>query len=251
MELGEALGLLAAAAGASVVNAVAGGGSLISFPALLMAGYPAKTANVTNTIAIWPGTVGGSLGYRKELSGQRLRLATLLVPSIGGAITGSAILLSTPESAFDAVVPFLIIFACVVMALQDRLSRFPAGDTAEGDSRAPLALQLVIFVTAIYGAYFGAGFGIITLAMLGVLVSDNIQNLNALKGMLSSIVNAVAFVYFAFFGPVEWGPALVMAGGALAGGYFGAMVARRLPRNAIRILVVVYGLVIAGVLLAT
>jgi len=251
MELGEALGLVVAAAGASVVNAVAGGGSLISFPALLIAGYPAKTANVTNTIAIWPGTVGGSLGYRKELSGQRIRLLTLLVPSIGGAIAGSAILLSTPESAFDAVVPFLIIFACAVMAFQDRLSRFPAGHTAGGDRGAPLALQLVIFLTAIYGAYFGAGFGIITLAMLGVLISDNIQNLNALKGMLSSIVNAIAFVYFAFFGPVEWGPAFVMMGGALAGGYLGAIVARRLPRNAIRILVVVYGLVIAGVLLAT
>jgi uncharacterized protein len=246
----EALGLLAAALVAGAVNAVAGGGSLISFPALLAAGYPAKTANVTNTVALWPGYLGGSLGYRNELRYQRRRIAFLLAPSVLGAIAGSAILLSTSEDAFEAVVPFLILFATALMAFQKQLTHFAERHrlAARSDDHVPPLLLAVAFLLAVYGAYFGAGLGILTLAVLGVLIPDDLQRLNALKGMSSLLINAVAVIYFAAFGPVEWAPAAVMAIGALAGGYLGAGAARRIGQERLRIAVVTFGLVIAFVL---
>jgi uncharacterized membrane protein YfcA len=246
----EAFGLLGAALVAGAVNAVAGGGSLISFPALLAAGYAAKTANVTNTVALWPGYVGGSLGYREELGHQRRRIAFLLLPTLLGAIAGSAILLSTPEDAFEAIVPFLILFATGLMAFQRPLTELAERHSlaARGPDHFPLLLQGSIFLSAVYGAYFGAGLGIMTLAILGVLIPDDLQRLNALKGMSSLLINAVAAICFAAFGPVEWGPAALMAVGALAGGYFGAGFARRLGQERLRLAVVVFGVVIAAVL---
>lgn len=246
----EALGLLAAALVAGAVNAVAGGGSLIGFPALLAAGYPAKTANVTNTVALWPGYLGGSLGYREELRNQHRRIAFLLVPTVVGAIAGSAILLSTSEDAFEMIVPFLILFATGLMAFQKQLTELAESHSlaARGPDHFPLLLQASVFLSAVYGAYFGAGLGIITLAVLGVLIPDDLQRLNALKGISSLLINAVAAVYFAAFGPVEWGPAAVMAVGALAGGYVGAGFARRLGRERLQFAVIVVGVVIAGVL---
>ena len=251
MGLIEYLGLLAAAFVAGAINAVAGGGSLISFPALVAAGLPLKTANVTNTVALWPGYAGGSFGYRTELRRQRSRLLALLAPAVLGALAGSIILLATPDSAFDAIVPFLILFACGLMAFQDRLSSFATTHSlaSRGDEHVPLALQASTFVLAIYGAYFGAGLGILTLAFLAILLPDDIQHSNALKGMLSLIVNAIAVVYFAFFGPVRWIPVVVMGAGAVAGGYLGVGVARRLGRRWLRIVVITYGLVVFFVLL--
>ncbi len=250
MEPLEAAGLAAAAFTAGTVNAVAGGGSLISFPALLAAGYPAKAANVTNTVALWPGYLGGSLGYRPELGRQRRRIALLLAPSILGAIAGSAVLLSTPGHAFEAIIPFLILFAVVVMIFQDSLSRFAATHElhSRGDDHVPWPLHAAMFLLAGYGAYFGAGLGILTLAALGIFLPDDIQRSNALKGMLSLLINAVAVLYFAAFGPVEWGPAALMAIGALAGGYLGVGLARRLGAVWLRRAIIVYGLVAALVL---
>jgi uncharacterized membrane protein YfcA len=243
----EIAGLFVAAFSAGAINAVAGGGSLVSFPALIIAGYPAKTANVTNTVALWPGYFGGSLAYRPELARQRRRIALLLAPSVAGAIVGSAVLLTTSENAFEAIVPFLIVFACSLLLFQDRLSEFARRHrlhTTDGES-VPLALHAVTFAAAVYGAYFGAGLGIILLAFLIIMVPDDIQHSNALKGMLSLLINAVAVVYFALFGPVEWGPAAVMAGGALAGGYLGVGIARRLGPQWLRLAVITYGLVAA------
>ena len=247
----EYLGLLLAAFTAGAINAVAGGGSLISFPALLAFGYPSKTANVTNTVALWPGYAAGSVGYRTELGRQRTRLIALAAPSVLGALAGSVILLSTPQSAFDVIVPFLILFACALMAFQDRLAAFAQTHrlASRGADHVPLPLLASTFVLAIYGAYFGAGLGILTLAFLSILLPDDIQHSNALKGMLSLIINAIAVVYFALFGPVEWAPAAVMAAGAMAGGYLGVGVARRLGRQWLRISVIAYGLVVVVVLL--
>jgi uncharacterized membrane protein YfcA len=246
----EAFGLLAAALVAGAVNAVAGGGSLITFPALLAAGYPAKTANVTNTVALWPGYLGGSLGYRDELKPQRRRIAYLVAPSVLGAIAGSAILLSTSEDAFEAVVPFLILFATALMAFQKQLTALAERHrlAARGPDHFPPLLHGAVFLSAVYGAYFGAGLGIIMLAILGVLIPDDLQRLNALKGMLSLLINGVAVIYFAVFGPVEWAPAAVMATGALAGGYFGSGLARRLGQERLRSAVVAFGVAIAFVL---
>ncbi len=246
-----AVGLAAAAFVAGAINAVAGGGSLVSFPALLAVGYPSKVANVTNSVALWPGYAAGSFGYRGELKRQRRRVVALVAPSRLGAIAGSAILLSTPQSAFDVVVPFLILFACGLMAAQDWLAGLSATKriAARHADHVPPSLVLAIFVLAMYGAYFGAGLGILTLAVLGVLLPDDIQHSNALKGMLSLIINAIAVVYFALFGPVEWTPAAVMAAGAMAGGYLGVGIARRLGRRWLRIAVISYGLVVVAVLL--
>jgi len=248
--IAEAAGLAAAAFAAGAVNAVAGGGSLISFPALLVAGYPAKTANVTNTVALWPGYLGGSLGYRDELRYQRGRIAFLLAPSVLGAIAGSAILLSTSEDAFEVVVPFLILFATALMAFQRQLTDFAERHrlAARSHDHLPPLLQAVAFLVAVYGAYFGAGLGILTLAVFAVLIPDDMQRLNALKGMSSLLINAVAVIYFAAFGPVEWAPAAVMAIGALTGGYLGTGVARRLGQERLRTAVVAFGVVIAIIL---
>lgn len=251
MDLLDAVLLAAAAFAAGAINAVAGGGSLVSFPALLAVGYPSKAANVTNTVALWPGYIGGSYGYRGELRRQRSTIIALTIPSVLGALAGSAILLATPESAFDAIVPFLIIFACILMAFQDPLGRWAQHHQLAGGSEpgVPLFLHGSIFLLAVYGAYFGAGLGIMTLAILGILLPDDIQHSNALKGLLSALINFVAVVYFAAFGPVEWAPAAVMAVAALIGGYYGVGVARRLGRRWLRIAVIAYGLVVALVLL--
>jgi uncharacterized membrane protein YfcA len=250
VDLFEAAGLVLAAFAAGAINAVAGGGSLVSFPALLVAGYPSKSANVTNSVALWPGYVGGSLGYRSELGSQRRRITLLAIPSVIGALAGSAILLATPDSAFDTFVPFLILFACALMALQDPLGRFASTHkiSARNADHVPVALLASVFALAVYGAYFGAGLGILTLAVLSILLPDDLQQSNALKGMLSLLINFVAVAYFAIFGPVEWLPALVMAGGALSGGYLGVGVARRLGKKWLRLAVIAYGLTVAAVL---
>lgn len=251
MGLLEATMLAVAAFVAGAVNAIAGGGSLISFPALVAAGFPARTANVTNTVALWPGYLGGSFGYRELLIPQRRTIALLSASSILGAIAGSIILLSTPESAFEAIVPFLILFAALLLAVQSRVAAVVAAHRRAGrpQSAAPIELHAVVFVLAVYGAYFGAGLGILTLAVLGVLLPDDLQRSNALKGVLSLIINAAAVVYFAAFGPVEWAPALLMALAALAGGYAGAHLARRLRPQLFRVAVVVFSVAVAVVLL--
>jgi uncharacterized membrane protein YfcA len=250
MELWEAIGLLAAAFVAGAINAVAGGGSLISFPALIAAGYPAKTANVTNTVALWPGYVGGSLGYREELRNQRTRLLAMLLPNVAGALLGSIILLATPQSAFDIIVPFLILFACGLMAFQEPLASFAERHRLGSSSltHVPPPMLLATFLLAIYGAYFGAALGIMTLAVLTVLMPDDIHRSNALKGMNSLLINAVAVLWFGIFGPVRWGPAAVMAVGAVLGGYLGVGLARRLGRQWLRLTVIAYGTVVAIVL---
>lgn len=255
MTLIEALGLAAAAFGAGLVNAVAGGGSLISFPALLAAGYPAKAANVTSTVALWPGYLGGSIGYRELLAPQRQTIIATSLSSIVGALAGSAILLSTPESAFDTVVPFLVLFGAVLLALQTRIAVFvlrhrPLRTGAE-PGPIPPELHVAVFLLAVYGAYFGAGLGILILAVLGIVFPDDLQRSNALKGVLSLVINAVAVIYFALFGPVAWAPALVMALAALAGGYYGVRVARRLNAQALRWAIVTFSFAVALVLFVT
>ncbi|MGE3961958.1 MAG: sulfite exporter TauE/SafE family protein [Dehalococcoidia bacterium] len=250
MDLAEYAFLAVAAFVAGAINAVAGGGSLVSFPALVAVGYTAKVANITNTVALWPGYVGGSIGYAAQLSGQRRRVLILTAPSILGAIVGSAILLYTPASSFEAIVPFLILFAAGLMAVQTRLAAFVARHRPErADADLNIEVLAAIFVLAIYGAYFGAGLGILTLAVLGILLPDDLHRSNALKGLLSAIINAAAVVYFAFFGPVEWVPAAVMAVAALAGGYYGVGAARKLPAKYLRLVVITYAVIVAIVIL--
>lgn len=241
--------LVAGATLAGAVNAVAGGGSLISFPALLAVGYPALTANITNTVALCPGYVGGTIGYRRELTGQRGRVVALSVTSVTGALTGSFLLLVSSPELFDRIVPWLILLACGLLAVQDMLGRFvrrrvgAVGHDAGWTRWAPLlAIQ---FVAAIYGAYFGAGLGIMMLAILGIFISDTLQRLNALKGVMSLVINVVAAVYFALLAEVVWLAVAVMAVASLVGGRIGVAMARRLNDRALRWLVVVFGVGVA------
>ena len=252
MSPGEAIFLAAAAFMAGGINGVAGGGSLVSFPALLVAGYPSKVANVTNTTALWPGYLGGTIGYRSLLGSQRGTIARLSASSILGAIAGSVILLATSESTFDAIVPFLILFGAGVLAFQARLARIAArfrGASRHESGQVTAELHVGVFALAVYGAYFGAGLGTLTLAVLGVLLPDELHRSNALKGVLSLLINAVAVVWFAAFGPVEWPAALVMAAAALAGGYLGVRIARQFTARVLRIAIVAYSVFVAAVLL--
>jgi uncharacterized membrane protein YfcA len=251
MDALEVVGLAAAGFVAGAINAVAGGGSLISFPALLAAGYAAKPANVTNTVAIWPGTLGGSYAYRAELGRQRLRILVLLGPAVAGALAGSALLLSTSSDTFDAIVPFLIMIGVLLILFQDRIGKLTSGRhfVSQGADHIPISLMVVVFLGAVYGGYFGAGLGIILLGSLSIMLPDDLQHSNALKGILASVVNGVAVVYFVAFGPVRWGPAALMAGAALMGGYLGVGLARRLGQVWLRRAVVVYGTIAAIVLL--
>jgi hypothetical protein len=176
----------------------------------------------------------------------------LSLPTVLGAIAGAAILLATPQGAFDVVVPFLIVFACLLMAAQDQIGVYTEHHRTAfaASDRVPLPVHAAMFLLGVYGAYFGAAFGIMTLAVFTILLADNIQRLNALKGVAALIVNGVAVLIFAVSGIVEWAPAALMAAGAFFGGYVGAGVARRLGRTWLRVAVITYGLIVAAVLFA-
>src|SRR5690242_3016716 len=247
--IGDALLLAAAGFAAGAVNAVAGGGSLISFPALLGVGYGAVTANVTNAVAVLPGYLGGSFGYRRELRGQESRIAALGVTSALGSLGGAVLLLVTSKHLFRELAPFLILFSCALLAAQPLLARAmrpPAADRAERSIR----LHLLDFASAVYGGYFGAGLGIMLLAVLGLCIDDDLQRLNALKGLLSFVIGLVAAIAFAFFGDVRWPAAAVMAVASLVGGHAGVGLARRLGERTLRFVVVTFGVAVAVVLLA-
>jgi uncharacterized protein len=239
--------LTCAALLAGAVNAVAGGGSLISFPALLWTGYPPVVANVTNTVALLPGYGGGTLAYRPELSGQGRRVRPLCTVSVAGAVLGSLLLLGGPASVFSRLVPWLILFSCAVLAAQPAIARWlrrrHAGEGARGD-RSPVLLAAQ-FVGAVYGAYFGAGVGVLMLALLGIFVDDGLQRLNALKGLLALVINLVAALCFVLAGRVAWVAVAIMAVGSLAGGQLGVVAARRLDDRVLRALVVAFGVTVA------
>jgi uncharacterized membrane protein YfcA len=247
MDAGTVLLLAAAGFGAGAVNAVGGGGSLISFPALLAAGYPSIAANVTNAVALLPGYLGGSLAYRPELALQRERIRALAPTSVLGATAGTALLLVSPATLFEAIVPWLILAACALLALQPRAAAIAVTHRHRGGSTATLHGGL--FTATLYGGYFGAGLGIVLLALLGALLPDDIQPLNALKGLLSLLVAVICAAGFAVFGPVAWDAALVLGVACLPGGVAGVRVARRLPAPVLRGVVIAFGVAVALVLL--
>ena len=241
--------LAVAGVAAGAVNAVAGGGSLISFPALLAVGFPSVTANVTNTVALFPGYFGSVLGGRQELVGQAPRVRSLAVVSVVGAIGGAVLLLTTPGEVFRAVVPFLILLACALLLAQPRLARVVQSRDRSSATEHGFVLQVTVLLGAVYGSYFGAGLGVLLLGLLGVFLVETLQRVNALKNVLSLVMNTVALVAFGIFGPVIWSAALVLALSSLVGGFAGARVARRIPAKVLRAFVVVYGVVVAIALL--
>lgn len=235
-----AVGVVALVAGG--LNSIAGGGSLLLFPALLAVGLPPLAANVTTTVSIWPGYVGTALGYRAELRGQRRAAAVLGLPALLGGATGAVLLLTTPEAVFSAVVPGLVIGASLLLALQDVVTRWVQKvPGSAGGTGSPL-LHVALFLAAVYGGYFGGALGVILLAVLAVFLGGDLQRVNALRGVLSLLVNTVALVAFALYGPVDGVLVAVCAPLCLLGGYVGARVARRMPVRTLRMLIVVFGL---------
>jgi uncharacterized membrane protein YfcA len=240
------VGLLAVAGvAAGVVNAIAGGGSLISFPALLAVGYPTVAANVTNTVALWPGYIGGALGYRAELSGQRGRAIAFSVTSVIGALAGCLLLLVTPDGVFETLVPILIAVASLLLAVQPWLKKRLSGSERLTGRHHQVLLHTGILFGGVYGAYFGAGLGVMLLGILGVFVHDHLQRVNAVRAVLSLVINTIACAAFAIFGPVQWSAVAVMAVASLAGGFLGARVARRLSPAVLRGVIVTFGFGVA------
>ncbi|HTY71379.1 MAG TPA: sulfite exporter TauE/SafE family protein [Actinomycetes bacterium] len=242
------VGLVIAAVGggfaAGTMNAVVGAGSLVSFPALLAAGVPALTANVSNTIGLLPGSLSAVHGYRRELAGRRHTLVRLCVAGGLGGLTGGLLLLAFPSSTFEAVVPFLLVLAGILTALQPTVSRRLAEHPSASPHGGPLLLVLV-GLTGVYGGYFGAAQGVILLALLGVFLESDVQRANAVKNLVALVVNVVAGILFALRADVDWGVAALLALGALAGGTTGVRVARRLPPAAFRWFVVLVAITAA------
>jgi len=250
MSFWEAVVIVAVGFAAGGINTIVGSGSLITFPTLLALGYAPVTANVSNTVGLVFGSVSGAVGYRRELAGQRRRVTILGIGSLTGGITGAVLLLTLPSSVFDAVVPVLIVFACVLVVVQPRLSRFVSERRRRVVEHGGALLWFGIFLTGIYGGYFGAGQGVILLALLGIFIVDELQRLNGVKNVLAVIANGVAAVIFVFSAHVVWEVSALIAVGSIAGGQFGAHVGRRLPERWLRVLIVVVGIVAAVRLVA-
>jgi uncharacterized protein len=240
-----------AAVGAGVVNALAGGGSLITFPTLVAVGLPAVAANVTNTVALCPGYFGATLAQAKDLYGQKRRMRLLLPASVVGGVLGGILLLNTPERLFRVLVPFLILAASALLAVQEPLRNWLTRRAVHLGVRAipePWAI-LPVCIAAVYGGYFGAGLSVIVLAVLGLLINDNLTRLNALKQSIAFSTNIAAAVFFLFSGKTVWSAAIVMAVGALIGGTIGGRLAGRVKPAVLRVIVVAVGTVIGVIYL--
>lgn len=235
--------MLAAGVGAGAINTVVGSGSLITFPVLLAVGFPPLTANVSNSLGLVPGSISGAHGYRRELAGQRPRVLRFGSASLLGGVSGAALLLALPASAFDAIVPAMVALALVLVVLQPRINRWTVSRRHPDATRegGPAAL-LGTFGAGVYGGYFGAAQGILLLAILGVALDDDLQRVNALKVVLAGIVNLTAAIVFLFLAHLAWDAVALLAAGSVAGGQLGARYGRRLPAPALRALIVVIGL---------
>jgi uncharacterized protein len=239
---GVVLALVGFAAGA--INAAAGGGSLVTFTALIAVGYPSLVANVTNNVAVSPGYATGVWGYRRELRGQRRRIVPLAAVSAFGSLVGVGLFLKSSQQAFDSVVPFLVLTACALLAVQPAISRRIGESPGEGEHPgvvSPVGQTLA----AVYGGYFGAALGVAVLALLGTLLNDSLQRLNALKALLQLVIGGTAALGFALFTPVAWIAVAIVGPASLAGGLVGARLAKRVSGRVLRVGVVAYGVVAA------
>jgi uncharacterized membrane protein YfcA len=233
--------LVLAGFGAGLFNGVAGGGTLISFPVLLALGYPALVANVTSTVGIWPGYLGSTAGFRREIAEQRDRFRMLAPVTILGATAGAILLLTTPSSAFTRLAPWLVLFASALFALGPLLTRWLAGEESVLRTR-PIALGTGMFFAALYGGYFGAAMGVIMLAVLGLTLPDTLVRAAGIRTVLSVLANGVAAIVFIIHAHLQWGAAGLLAIGCVIGGYVGARLARKVPAPALRVVVVAIGL---------
>jgi len=244
------LGAFGAAFLAGAINSVAGGGTMISFPALVALGLPPVIANATNTVGIWPGSLGSIWGFRQELRRVNRRMFWLLLPALVGGLGGALLLRSTPPGVFEKMVPWLILFATLLFIVQAQVQqRLKSVEAARHAGTKWLAIALAVQLgVAIYGGYFGAGMSIMALAVLGLLGMTDIFEMSATTSLLACAINGAAGVIFACAGLVAWPYALAMTTGALAGGYGAAGVARKIGKVAVRRFVICVGLTITAVM---
>lgn len=251
----ETLAIFGVGAAAGAVNTVVGSGSLITFPTLLAFGFPPLMANVSNNVGLVFGNVSGTMGYRRELSGQRSRLTRLGFIGAAGSLAGAAALLALPSSSFQLIVPALILIACVLVLIQPWLgSRVIArrARLADQDCTAPAGRERIgpllgtgVFGSAAYGGYFGAAQGVLVIGLLGTFLDESMQRVNGAKNALVAVVNGTAAVVYIIFAHVAWLVVLLLAVGSTLGGFLGARFGRKLPPQALRIFVVLIGVITA------
>ncbi|MFF1512302.1 sulfite exporter TauE/SafE family protein [Streptomyces sp. NPDC058326] len=247
LSIWEALAVFAAGIGAGTINTIVGSGTLITFPVLLATGLPPITANVSNALGLVPGSISGAIGYRRELKGQKKRILRLGGSALVGGLVGAILLLALPSAAFDAIVPILIGLALVLVLFQPRISaavkrrREQTGTEAHPDGGPVLLVGL--FLASMYGGYFGAAQGVLYLSLMGLLLHDNLQRINAVKNILGALVNGVAAVFFLFVADFDWTAVLLIAVGSTIGGQIGAKVGRKLPPSVLRGVIIAVGVV--------
>jgi uncharacterized membrane protein YfcA len=288
-DLLQALAIFAAGLAAGTINTVVGSGTLITFPTLLAFGYPPVLANVSNNVGLVPGVASGVHGYRAELAGQRRRIIRLGSASLCGGLVGAILLLVLPAGAFKAIVPVLIGISLVMVVFQPRLSKWVAGrqrgqavpaadpggdDGTDGTPGAPPAggpvavgvvapvsqdtalqvggpvLWMLVFLSGVYGGYFGAAQGVLLIGLMGVAFTDSMQRINAVKNVLAGLVNGIAAVVFVLATHIDWGVAGLIAAGAILGGQIGARIGRKLPPWGLRVLIICVGVAALVKLLA-
>jgi uncharacterized membrane protein YfcA len=242
--LGELIAVCAAGAAAGAANAIAGAGSLITFPTMVAFGVPQLAANVTSTVGLIPGAVGGAIGYRDLLVDQRPRLVRMIVPSLIGAAAGTALLLATPGATFELIVPVLIAGSCVALIAQPRLAR---SLSHAGNEHSPF-LYAGLLLAGAYAAYFGSAVGVMLLAILTLFVADSVQRLNGIKIILAGFANLLAAIAYAFLANVHWDLAVALMVSSLIGGRAGAVLARKVSGDTLRVAIAVLGLLVAAIL---
>jgi uncharacterized membrane protein YfcA len=239
----QALLVFIAGIAAGTINTVVGSGTLITFPVLLGIGLSPVSANVSNTLGLAPGSLVGAYGYRAELTGQRRRVIVLGSASLTGGVIGAVLLLVLPASAFKSIVPVLVGLALVLVIIGPRLSKRMARGNPDPAASISVGLWLATMGTGIYGGYFGAAQGVLLVGLLGVLLRESLQRVNAIKNVLAGLVNLVAAIIFMFTAHMNYQAAGLIAAGSILGGLLGARIGRRLPSPVLRSIIVVVGIV--------
>ncbi|MEU8620910.1 sulfite exporter TauE/SafE family protein [Streptomyces sp. NPDC048623] len=247
LSIWEMLAVFGAGTAAGTINTIVGSGTLITFPVLLATGLPPITANVSNTLGLVSGSISGAIGYRGELKGQKARVLRLGTTALLGGLVGAILLLALPSDAFDAIVPVLIGIALLLVLLQPRIAaavqRRREANGTEAHPHGGPALVIGLFLASIYGGYFGAAQGVLYISLMGLLLSDSLQRINAVKNILGAVVNGVAAVFFLFVADFDWTAVLLIAVGSTIGGQIGAKVGRRLSPTVLRGVIIAVGIV--------
>lgn len=244
MELWEALAILVAGVAAGGINAIAGSGTLFTFPVLLALGYPPITATISNSVGLAPGTLSGTIAYRRELAGQKERLIRFGTMSFLGAVTGAMLLIYLPSGVFESVVPFMIGGACLLIIFQPRITKW-ARSRKPASKNGGVWMPVGAYGAGTYGGYFAAAQGIILISLLGATLDDDLQRLNALKNALATIANSTAAVFYIVLASPAWPVVALLAVGTIVGGYLGANFGRKLSPTALRAVLVIVGLTAA------